>query len=307
MTRALETRAASAPTSCCSPRPSRRPAAARAHRAVSRRGHHRHRRRQHQIRRGRGGARGAGRPRRAVRAGSSDCRARIERRRMPRCPISMWTATSCCVRCREPARSGGARRRDVARDRRRACTEMTPEQHDRVLASVSHLPHVLSFALVEQILEVARRRAQVFLRRWRIPRFHADRGVEPGNVARRVRGEPHGAAGRTRRVHGRARAFSRRHRHLRRRRARSRVRALARGADRMAEQRGAAEARRRHRCNNRNWTQSWNTSISDLFRVRPARFGCPARRAFRTACCCSRRWPKAKPRSPTCSIPTTRA
>jgi prephenate dehydrogenase len=30
--------------------------------------------------------------------------------------------------------------------------EMTPEQHDRVFASVSHLPHVLSFALVEQIL-----------------------------------------------------------------------------------------------------------------------------------------------------------
>lgn len=30
---------------------------------------------------------------------------------------------------------------------------MTHEQHDRVFASVSHLPHVLSFALVEQILE----------------------------------------------------------------------------------------------------------------------------------------------------------
>jgi prephenate dehydrogenase len=30
--------------------------------------------------------------------------------------------------------------------------EMMPEQHDRVFASVSHLPHVLSFALVEQIL-----------------------------------------------------------------------------------------------------------------------------------------------------------
>ncbi|OAJ57581.1 prephenate dehydrogenase [Paraburkholderia ginsengiterrae] len=29
---------------------------------------------------------------------------------------------------------------------------MAPEQHDRVFASVSHLPHVLSFALVEQIL-----------------------------------------------------------------------------------------------------------------------------------------------------------
>ncbi len=31
-------------------------------------------------------------------------------------------------------------------------SSMPPEQHDRVLASVSHLPHVLSFALVEQIL-----------------------------------------------------------------------------------------------------------------------------------------------------------
>jgi prephenate dehydrogenase len=30
---------------------------------------------------------------------------------------------------------------------------MTEAQHDRVFASVSHLPHVLSFALVEQILE----------------------------------------------------------------------------------------------------------------------------------------------------------
>jgi prephenate dehydrogenase len=31
--------------------------------------------------------------------------------------------------------------------------EMNEAQHDRVFASVSHLPHVLSFALVEQILE----------------------------------------------------------------------------------------------------------------------------------------------------------
>jgi len=30
---------------------------------------------------------------------------------------------------------------------------MTAEQHDSVLASVSHLPHVLSFALVEMILQ----------------------------------------------------------------------------------------------------------------------------------------------------------
>jgi prephenate dehydrogenase len=33
-----------------------------------------------------------------------------------------------------------------------AVHEMSPEQHDRVFASVSHLPHLLSFALVEQIL-----------------------------------------------------------------------------------------------------------------------------------------------------------
>ncbi|ASL44978.1 Prephenate dehydrogenase [Burkholderia sp. AD24] len=41
---------------------------------------------------------------------------------------AMWRASGACVR------------------------DMSPEQHDRVLASVSHLPHVLSFALVEQIL-----------------------------------------------------------------------------------------------------------------------------------------------------------
>lgn len=42
---------------------------------------------------------------------------------------AMWRATGACVR------------------------QMSEEQHDRVFASVSHLPHVLSFALVEQILE----------------------------------------------------------------------------------------------------------------------------------------------------------
>lgn len=41
---------------------------------------------------------------------------------------AMWRATGACVHT------------------------MSAEQHDRVFASVSHLPHVLSFALVEQIL-----------------------------------------------------------------------------------------------------------------------------------------------------------
>ncbi|ASV98462.1 prephenate dehydrogenase [Paraburkholderia aromaticivorans] len=44
------------------------------------------------------------------------------------CVAAMWRATGALVR------------------------NMAPEQHDRVFASVSHLPHVLSFALVEQIL-----------------------------------------------------------------------------------------------------------------------------------------------------------
>ncbi|BAN23823.1 prephenate dehydrogenase [Caballeronia insecticola] len=42
---------------------------------------------------------------------------------------AMWRATGACVR------------------------EMSEAQHDRVFASVSHLPHVLSFALVDQILD----------------------------------------------------------------------------------------------------------------------------------------------------------
>jgi len=42
---------------------------------------------------------------------------------------SMWRASGACVR------------------------EMSEAQHDRVFASVSHLPHVLSFALVDQILD----------------------------------------------------------------------------------------------------------------------------------------------------------
>ncbi|KND56008.1 Cyclohexadienyl dehydrogenase [Candidatus Paraburkholderia kirkii] len=44
---------------------------------------------------------------------------------------AMWRATGACVR------------------------QMSEAQHDRVFASVSHLPHVLSFALVDQILDSA--------------------------------------------------------------------------------------------------------------------------------------------------------
>jgi prephenate dehydrogenase len=58
------------------------------------------------------------------------------------------------VLCPLPENAPGAVERVAAMWRATGAVvrEMTPEQHDRVFASVSHLPHVLSFALVEQIL-----------------------------------------------------------------------------------------------------------------------------------------------------------
>ncbi|MDR3398329.1 MAG: prephenate dehydrogenase/arogenate dehydrogenase family protein [Pandoraea sp.] len=59
------------------------------------------------------------------------------------------------VLCPQP----GNRREDVARVRAMweatgaRVSEMSETQHDRVFASVSHLPHVLSYALIAQILE----------------------------------------------------------------------------------------------------------------------------------------------------------
>jgi prephenate dehydrogenase len=53
----------------------------------------------------------------------------------------------------ENAPAAVARIADMWRAAGATVHEMTPPQHDRVLASVSHLPHVLAFAYVEQILQ----------------------------------------------------------------------------------------------------------------------------------------------------------
>ncbi|CAB3765596.1 prephenate dehydrogenase [Paraburkholderia humisilvae] len=53
----------------------------------------------------------------------------------------------------ENAPAAVARIEDMWRAAGATVHEMAPPQHDRVLASVSHLPHVLAFAYVEQILQ----------------------------------------------------------------------------------------------------------------------------------------------------------
>src|SRR6202000_1749378 len=53
----------------------------------------------------------------------------------------------------ENARASVDRIADMWRATGATVHEMAPPQHDRVLASVSHLPHVLAFAYIEQILQ----------------------------------------------------------------------------------------------------------------------------------------------------------
>ena len=64
--------------------------------------------------------------------------------------------------------------------------ELTPEAHDRVFAAVSHLPHLLSFALVARSGRARGCRPVLHLRRFRIPRFHPHRRQPSRNVARHL-------------------------------------------------------------------------------------------------------------------------
>ena len=59
---------------------------------------------------------------------------------------------------------------------------MTPEDHDEVFAAVSHLPHLLAFALLAQICRRARCPAEVRDGWRRVSRFHENRHFEPGSV-----------------------------------------------------------------------------------------------------------------------------
>ena len=73
-------------------------------------------------------------------------------------------------------------------------SELQPREHDAVLAAVSHLPHVLAYALVEE------RETALLLRRGGIPRFHPHRREPPGDVARHLPRQQKGAARRARPV-----------------------------------------------------------------------------------------------------------
>ena len=71
---------------------------------------------------------------------------------------------------------------------------MDPEVHDRVLGLISHLPHVLVYALVNALDRSpgAWCRSEVLLRRW-IQRFHSYRFKPAGVVARHLFDEPTGS------------------------------------------------------------------------------------------------------------------
>ncbi len=55
-------------------------------------------------------------------------------------------------------------------------SELTPQQHDEVFAAVSHLPHLLSFALVHDLAQRDNRDQLLSFRCQRFPRLHPHRG-----------------------------------------------------------------------------------------------------------------------------------
>jgi cyclohexadieny/prephenate dehydrogenase len=76
---------------------------------------------------------------------------------------------------------------------------MEPAHHDRVLAMVSHLPHLLAFTICGTADDPAGGTA---LRRLRLSGFHPHRGFGPDHVARHLPQQPRGAAGDAGAVHG---------------------------------------------------------------------------------------------------------
>ena len=67
---------------------------------------------------------------------------------------------------------------------------MTPAEHDEIFASVSHLPHVLSYAMVDSILQTGLCRQKACLCRGGLSRLHAHCGLKSPDVDRHLPCEP---------------------------------------------------------------------------------------------------------------------
>ena len=193
------------------------------------------------------------------------------------------------------AHAGAARPRPMPSTLVRACWEACgaprghawpPRPTTAIFAAVSHLPHVLAFALVSEIASRPDAAELLRLRRGRLPRFHAHRRELARDVAR------HRARRTARRCSRRWTATAR---------ALAVFRELVAKGDGPGLQRLMTEARNARRA----WPGG-TRSTSDEYapwrsaatcRARHPRVGhrsaCPARRASRTARCCSPRSPKA--------------
>lgn len=182
---------------------------------------------------------------------------------------------------------------------------MSAEQHDRVFAAVSHLPHVLSFALVEQILGESDAELKFSYAAGGFRDFTRIAASSPEMwrdvcLANRAALLDELDAYTAVLVRLRAAIDAGDGAALEAVFARSRA---ARAAWR---ERGAKPAPLSVQTLPEQ-DLTWNISISARSPMRKARCACPARRAFRTACCCSRRSRRARRPSRTCSIPTIRA
>ena len=82
--------------------------------------------------------------------------------------------------------------------------QMEPGHHDRVLAIVSHLPHLIAFTIcgtADDLADESRQEVVNFAASG-LPRLHPHRRVGPGDVARHFPEQPGGAAGDAAALHG---------------------------------------------------------------------------------------------------------
>ena len=147
-----------------------------------------------------------------------------------------------------------------------------------MFAAVSHLPHVLAYALVHDVAKRNNSRAAVLLRRRRLPRLHAHR-LQPPEMWRDICLANRDACCSELKLYANELGAI----------ASCSTRATARALEKLFAAR-ARETRLR---------QDWiRIELKPRARAAPrARCGCRARRASPTASCCSPRWRTARPRS----------